>query len=362
MAIDIYQNLCAKLAKRGGRYPGVDIPEFYALMVELFTPEEAEIYCAIPRGFNPSSAIAEATGKPEEVVSAILETMANKGLCTAGTFDNTTFYGAPLLVPGIFEFQFMKGTTTEKDKQLAKLIHEYKAAVDNTQGPLKVTYPTMRVIPVDKKIEAGNTIHTYDQVAAYIEKNEPLSVSTCFCRHEAKLLDPNDDCGKPDEVCMQFGISAQFIIDRKMGRQITKDEALNILQLSEEAGLVHASINRQDIDFLCNCCSCHCMILKTALAQPKPGITLNSGFRPIWDSDRCTACETCIDNCPTEALTMTAEDLPEFNMDRCIGCGVCASLCPEDAITLETRTDIEAPPVDQRALREAIKATGTQGF
>lgn len=362
MTTDIYHDLCKTLDQRGGRYPGLDVPEFYALMEELFTPKEAEVYCAIPRGFNPPGAIAEVLDKPEDEVASILETMADKGLCTTSTYENTNFYGAPPLVPGIFEYQFMRGTSTERDQKLAKLISNYKTAVDKILGPPKVTYPTTRVIPVDKKIEAGNTIHTYDQVATYIEKYEPLSVSTCFCRHEAKLIDPNDHCGKPDEVCMQFGISAQFIIDRKMGRQITKDEALKILQRAEDAGLVHTSLNRQEIDFLCNCCSCHCMILKTALAQPKPGISLNSGFQPVWNFELCTACGTCIDNCPAKALTMGAKDVPEVNLDRCIGCGVCASGCQEDAVTLKTRADIEAPPVDRKALRAVIKATGTQGI
>jgi ferredoxin len=59
---------------------------------------------------------------------------------------------------------------------------------------------------------------------------------------------------------------------------------------------------------------------------------------------------------------MAEQDLPEVNLDRCIGCGVCASGCPVDAITLETRAEIEAPPVNRKALRAAIKATGTQGI
>jgi len=103
------------------------------------------------------------------------------------------------------------------------------------------------------------------------------------------------------------------------------------------------------------------MILKTALDQPKPGLSLNSGFQPIWDFDLCTACETCIDNCPTEALTMSARDVPDIDLDRCIGCGVCASCCPENAITLETRAGIAIPPLDRKALRAVIKETGTQG-
>ena len=357
MAEKVYHDLCEALAKRRGRYPGKDIPEFYALVEELFTPEEAAVFNAIPKGYNPAEAIAKAMGKSVDEVRPILEAMADKGLCTAGAMGGVTYYSAPPFVPGIFEFQFMRGTKTERDKRLAKLIHAFKAALDAEQGPPKITYPTSRVIPVDRKIQAENTIHTYHQVASYIEKYQPLAVSTCFCRHEAKLIDEKDDCGKPDEVCMQFGMGAQFVIDRKMGRRISKEEALEILKQTEEAGLVHAAINRQEIDFLCNCCSCHCMILKTALAQPKPGLSLNSGFKPLHDSEKCTACGTCIDRCPTEALAMGDEDVPVLNSDLCIGCGVCATGCDFEAITLVERAGILPPPLDQKALLEAVKAS-----
>ncbi len=357
MAEEVYRKFCEAMAKRGGRYPGMDIPEFYAMIEVLYTPEEAAVFLAIPRGFHPASNIAKEMGKSEEDVAVILEAMAEKGLCRAGEMEGTRYYGTLPFVPGIFEFQFMRGTKTENDKNLAKLIHQYKSVVDAAQGPPKITFPVERVIPVDRTIQAGNAIHTYDQVATYIEKHDPLSVSTCFCRHEAKLIDENDDCGKPDDVCMQFGMGAQFVIDRGMGRQINKEEALEILIKSEEAGLVHCSTNRQEIDFICNCCGCHCMILQTALAQPKPGVSLNSGFNPVWDAELCTACETCIDRCPTQAIAMGDEDVPYVNLDLCVGCGVCATGCPEDAIELVERPGMPAPPVDHKALKTAIKAS-----
>lgn len=360
MAEKAYHELCEILAKRRGRYPGKDIPEFYALVEELFTKEEAEVYNAIPKGFQPAEAIANVLGKGVKEVTSILEGMANKGLCTAGSLGGTTFYSAPSFVPGIFEFQFMRGTRTEKDRRIARLIRAYKAAVDADQGPVKVAYPTTRVIPVDEKIRSENAIHTYHQVASYIEKYHPLAVSTCFCRHEAKLIDEKDDCGNPDEVCMQFGMGAQFVIDRKMGRQISKEEARAILKKSEEAGLVHASLNRQDIDFLCNCCACHSIILKTALAQTKPGLALNSGFQPRHDVDLCSACGTCIDRCPTDALAMEGGEKWELDLDRCIGCGVCATGCGSEAIVLTERADVLPPPLDQKALLEAVKAGQAQ--
>lgn len=356
MAEKVYREMCERLAGRGGQYPGKDIAQFYALVEELFTRKQAAVYNAIPKGFHSAAAIAREMGKDADEIEPILEEMALRGLCITSLVNGVTVYSAPVFVPGIFEYQFMRGTKTERDRKLARLIHAYKEAVD-AGGPKKITYPMYRVIPVHRKIQAENTIHTYQQVASYIEKYHPLSVSTCFCRHEAKLLDEKDDCGKPDEVCMQFGMGAQFVIDRKMGRQISKEEAQEILNKTEEAGLVHATINRQEIDFLCNCCRCHCMILKSALAQPKPGLSCNSGFRPQHDRELCTSCGSCVDRCPTKALAMNDDDTPELNPDRCIGCGVCASGCAFDAFTLVERAGIAPPPVDQKALAEAIKAS-----
>ena len=354
---EVYRRLCEAMAKRGGEYPGMEIPEFYALAEALFTPEEAEVYLAIPRGYHPANAVAAEMDKRPEEVELVLEAMANKGLCGAGNMGDTTFYGSLPFVPGIFEFQFMRGTNTSKDKKLARLIHDYKAAVDAAKEPPQVTFPTTRVIPVERRIQVGNTIHTYDQVAFYIGKYEPIAVSTCYCRHEAKLIDENDDCGKPNEVCMQFGMAAKFVIDRRIGRKISKKEAIDILKKCEEAGLVHSTINRQEIDWLCNCCNDHCVILRKALTQPKPGLTLNSGFQPVRNPELCVACGNCIERCPSIALTMGKDDVPKADLDRCIGCGVCASGCPEEAITLVERPGFQEPPFDQKALKKAIKAS-----
>jgi Pyruvate/2-oxoacid:ferredoxin oxidoreductase delta subunit len=210
---------------------------------------------------------------------------------------------------------------------------------------------------VNAKIEPGNTIHTYDQVSTYVESSDPIAVSTCYCRHEAELLDPTDTCNKPNGVCMQFGMGARFVIEQGMGREVSKQEAMEVLKEAEEAGLVHCSTNHQmNIDFMCNCCSDHCIILTTAMAQPKPGLALNSGFQPQIDQDECTACDVCVDSCPSEALSMSDDLDLLLNLDRCFGCGVCATSCMVEAIVMVEKADRSEPPPDYKALKEVLKS------
>ena len=52
------------------------------------------------------------------------------------------------------------------------------------------------------------------------------------------------------------------------------------------------------------------------------------------DKGKCTGCETCVSECPSEAISMIDEKA-EVDSDACIDCGVCVDACPEEAISLE---------------------------
>ena len=56
-------------------------------------------------------------------------------------------------------------------------------------------------------------------------------------------------------------------------------------------------------------------------------------MRPQADPELCTACGTCIEQCPVSALSM-GHDLPQVDADTCIACFCCQEICPEKAITL----------------------------
>ena len=69
------------------------------------------------------------------------------------------------------------------------------------------------------------------------------------------------------------------------------------------------------------------------------------------------ACETCIDRCPPEALTLGEDDVPQVDLHRCFGCAVCATGCPSEAIVMVNKLDFPEPPKDGKALMEAIKVS-----
>ncbi|NOY79513.1 MAG: 4Fe-4S dicluster domain-containing protein [Kiritimatiellaeota bacterium] len=53
----------------------------------------------------------------------------------------------------------------------------------------------------------------------------------------------------------------------------------------------------------------------------------------VVDKEKCTGCESCVEACPVETITMV-DDKAEVG-DECIDCGQCVDECPVEAITME---------------------------
>jgi Pyruvate/2-oxoacid:ferredoxin oxidoreductase delta subunit len=359
MSEQVYKDMIEVMNKRAVGYGAMDIPEYYRVVETLFTPEEAAINNAMPKGTFTAADLAKIMNRDDKEMGVVLKRMADKGLCHSYTREGVRVFRAMPFVPGIFEFVFYRGTTTDYDKKLAQYIYEYKK-IWETKQPIIIPYPMQRVITVDRTVKTGNSIHTYDQVKSYIEQNELIAVGRCYCRHLGQLRD-QDTHGMPMDTCMWLGRNAEFGIDCLGARRITQEEALKILDECEEAGLVHQAQNiTDDISYICNCDRWHCFSIKLALQQTHPAKVFNSGFEPRFDPDLCTACETCIGRCPAEALTMGEDNIPQVNWDRCFGCAVCATGCPNGTISMVTKPEFEAPPKNQKGLREAMIASLTK--
>jgi len=52
------------------------------------------------------------------------------------------------------------------------------------------------------------------------------------------------------------------------------------------------------------------------------------------DIDKCTGCETCVDECPAVAITIEKEKA-KVDKDLCVDCESCIDVCPSEAISME---------------------------
>jgi len=355
MADHKYENLRVAIQMRGGSMPAIKSPEFFALVDYLFSPKEAELAVVMP--IMPASAdeIGSKAGKDPGTTKLQLERMADKGLVYTFDKNNVRYYSLLPLLPGVFEMQFLSGDVSERAVKLAHLFDDYFQALEKCSSILElksVPFPLARVISIEKEIPAAFEIHTYDKVSEYIDKAEYIAVGTCYCRHHGELL--GRPCTKPKDVCMGFGPDARYIAERKFGRLVTKDEARTILRRTEEAGLVHCSSNMSKyIQFVCNCCSCHCGILQSMKKYNMKGSAAVSGFITTLDSESCITCGDCVERCPMEALTIN-DDTLHYDNNKCIGCGLCSSACPTGSLTLVARSDAPVPPRDWRQLNTSL--------
>jgi ferredoxin len=51
------------------------------------------------------------------------------------------------------------------------------------------------------------------------------------------------------------------------------------------------------------------------------------------DAEKCTGCESCLEECPSEAISMV-DDKARVDVDTCVDCAACVDVCPVEAISM----------------------------
>ena len=119
----------------------------------------------------------------------------------------------------------------------------------------------MRVIPIETAIEGETRRASYEEVSKYLNENTIFSVSDCSCRTSREAM--GEGCGHlKEDMCIQMGHAAEYYIRTGRGREITREEAFEIIKKAEENGLMHQIPNTDGpgkTHAICNCCGCSCL-------------------------------------------------------------------------------------------------------
>ncbi|MDQ7783257.1 MAG: 4Fe-4S binding protein [Desulfomonilaceae bacterium] len=328
----VYHDLREQMDQYSVGFPSTESGVELKILEKLFSEEEAALYLDLSLMLETPETVATRSGREPGEVAAMLERMVDKGLIFRVKKGESAKYGAVPFVVGSFEFQ-LKGM----DREFADLFEQYFTEAFGSQGIAQGA--PMRTVPVNKAINHSWPVAPYEDIREIIKSKAEISVADCVCRVQQGLL--NKACDSPLEVCFQFGSHAHFYVDKGMGRYVTQEEALGIIDKCEEAGLVSQPFVAQDAGGLCNCCGDCCGILRSIKMHPKPSEMVYTNYFAEVDADACSACGTCTDRCQMEAIVVGSDDVAEVDRDRCIGCGLCVTTCPSEALSLRQKPEAE---------------------
>lgn len=338
MTCQIYYDLREQLDQYSVGFPSTGSGVEMKILERLFKEEEAQMYLSLSMMLETPETVAQRLGRKPKEVASLLEQMADKGLIFRLRRGESAKYGAVPFVVGSWDYQ-----VKNIDKESAKLFDQYFREAFRKEGIAQA--PPLRTVPVNKSIDYSWPVAPYEDVREILKTKEKISVAKCVCRTTQGLLDKG--CSKPLEVCFQFGSHAQYYVEKGMGRYITQEEAISIIDNCEVAGLVPQPFVAQEVGGMCNCCGDCCEILQSIKTHPKPAEKVLTNYFAAVDRDACSACATCVDRCQMEAIKIGTDNVAEVDRDRCIGCGLCTTTCSEKAVSLRSKPESErrVPPV-----------------
>jgi ferredoxin len=207
--------------------------------------------------------------------------------------------------------------------------------------------PRNRVIRVNQPIDpTGEMVLPSEVVEHFVERaNYHCIMNSCICRGAKGCEDYPTDLG-----CLFLG-EAILGINPRLGRRVTKEEALEHVRRCREAGLVHL-IGRNKLDTIwlgigpgeklltvCNCCPCCCLwrVLPHIAPQIGAKISRMPGVT-VGVKGQCIGCGTCTEDvCFVNAIHVVESRAVIGEM--CRGCGRCISVCPQEAIEMSIEYD-----------------------
>lgn len=279
----------------------------YRILEPVVTNEMAEVLlCMKIRQKTTAEKVAPLCGKSIDRCRELLLELSEIGVVFVNEIDGVDTFWYETWVPGIMEMMVNNKEQSKKYPQIPKAFHDY--GVENgprSTGNFPPGVGLMRVIPIETAIEGETRRASYEEISKYLNESSKFSVSDCSCRTARESM--GEGCGHlKEDMCIQLDHAAEYYIRTGRGREITREEAFEIIKKAEENGLMHQIPNLDGsgkTHAICNCCGCSCLALKTANMFSNTDM-VRSNYVSKVDKNKCVACGECVVNCPTNALKL----------------------------------------------------------
>ncbi len=353
------------LAERLG-FQGSD--RLCAVLKNLMTPEQAKITAALP---GDAEEVATKTSLGVEKVRETLDDLFFMGVIfPKGDFKKREYYRFARSAG-----QFHDSTQasqkldpdSEEDNKFFSLWHDFAL---NELYPVMgkafgaSTKPPWRIVPSYKALEGLPDVDPSEDFRELLKAQDLIAVVPCPCRYRTHAV--GEPCAHMDELetwtCFQFNRGADYAITRGSGKQLSTEEALEVLDKIEERSLLHIwsnSTQSAGSRFSCQCCSDCCL---TYVPLDMAGIPIGkvwekSRYEASVDQEKCDGCQDCIERCHFDAIELVKPEKKAggkkskklkavIDAEKCWGCGVCVPGCKEvNAISFKAVRPLDFIPV-----------------
>ena len=284
-----YDNLISRLNKFPQGAPPSET--LYKILNILFDEKEAEYISKLPIKAFTSKDAAKRWKLSADDSREILDSLAARALLIDIFKNGETYYILPPPMAGFIEFSMMRIREDIDQHSLGQLLYQYmnveedfvKELFFGSETKMVRAFANESVLPEHDHIE----IMDYEKATGVIKGAEHIGISTCYCRHKMEHVGKN--CSAPMEICMTFGNVADSLIRSKYAKRITTEECLSLLDKAYEHDLVQIGENvRNEVSFICNCCSCCCEALLAAKKFGTSHTIATTAFLPEINNEKCT--------------------------------------------------------------------------
>ena len=218
-----------------------------------------------------------------------------------------------------------------QDKKKDAFLDERLARYDQWVREKKIPFSS-KVVPVRESLTTQQWVVPTEQVIEFLRNARSFALTNCTCRSHYQR------CDNPVGVCFLLNDAADRCVAEGIGRNVSLEEAMDVLRQANERGLVHLTIYNPDqyVYAVCSCCPCCCHDLQFLRVYGRNDLIAHSEYIAQTDREACTHCGDCIERCLFEARVWQ-DGRMSYNAAACYGCGLCVTVCPAEATVMQRR-------------------------
>ena len=255
----VYVRMRNRINRIGKGIGSIPSANGYQMIMELWSEEDAENYLKMPlhQAFTANDYAAKA-GISEEKASEILEDQAHRNLIWRMVRGGLPTYALMPYINGFWEFGELDRLLHGTMEDVAKFDMLGIGGADPNSNGWDTTFPLFRAYPISKDVVAEGELKPFEDWRAIIKRHKMITVSPCQCRTMWQALGVPYPENHPMNTCLSFGEMAEYFIENDIGKQITQDEAIAIVEDVISKGMVVEAICAKNPDIICCCHSESC--------------------------------------------------------------------------------------------------------